>query len=211
MDKVEIREQFPSLNEVELLEELSEFGIERTFAQGESLIRKDQYLKYLPLILSGSIRIMREDEEGNEVLLYYLESGNTCAMSITCCMREQQSKVWAYSEEETKVLLVPIEKNNEWIKEFTSWRNFIMSSYVMRMEELLTTVDSIAFYSLDERLVKYLKDRSNALKQDTLTITHSEIARGLNSSREAVSRLLKKLENMGKVRLGRNQVTLLAA
>lgn len=209
MDKNQIRQLFPLLSEIELLEELSEHSIERTFEEKENIIRKGQYMKYMPLILSGSIKVMREDESDNEMLLYYLEGGNTCAMSITCCLRSEVSNIWATAQETTDVLLVPIEKSDEWMKKYSSWRNFIMMSYATRMEELLNTLDSIAFYSLDQRLLKYLNDKSQALKKSAFSLTHSEIAQELNSSREAISRLLKKLENMGKVKLGRNHITLL--
>jgi CRP/FNR family transcriptional regulator len=209
MDKETIRKQFPILTEIELLEEIAEYGIERTFQRGDKIIRKGEYMKYMPLVFSGSIKIMREDDYGNEVLLYYLEGGNTCAMSITCCMKEEKSSIWAIAEEETKLLLVPVMNVDGWMKKFSSWKNFVMNSYATRMDELLHTLDSIAFYSLDERLLKYLKDRSSALNKKEFSITHSDIAKELNSSREAISRLLKKLENMGKVELGRNRISLI--
>lgn len=209
MEKETIRKQFPVFTEIELLEEISEFGIERTFQRGDTIIRKGEYMKYMPLVFSGSIKIMREDDHGNEVLLYYLEGGNTCAMSITCCMKEEKSSIWAIAEEETRLLLIPVLKVDGWMKKYSSWKNFVMNSYATRMDSLLHTLDAIAFYSLDDRLLKYLKDRSSALHKSEFSITHSEIAKELNSSREAVSRLLKKLENMGKVELGRNKIKLL--
>lgn len=210
LDKKQILKQFPVLSEIELLEEISEYGIERTFQTGENIMRKGEYIKYMPMIFSGSIRVMREGEEGNELLLYYLEGGNTCAMAIACCMKQEQSNIWAAAEEETTVLLIPMQYVNLWISKYTSWKNFIMDSYSNRMDEILRTLDAIAFYSLDKRLIKYLEDRSSALRTKEFTITHGDIARELNSSREAISRLLKKLENMGKVELGRNKVKLLS-
>lgn len=208
MDKNTLRQIFVSFSELELLEEMSEYGIERSFSRGESIIRKGEFMKYVPLIIKGSIRVMREDEEGHEMLLYYLETGNTCAMSITCCTRNEQSNIWAIAEEDSEVLLLPLTKMEEWMKKYSSWRSFIMNSYSNRMESLLETLDSIAFYSLDKRLMKYLNDRSRALNKQEFSITHGEIARELNSSREAISRLLKKLEGMKKVVLGRNKITL---
>jgi CRP/FNR family transcriptional regulator len=208
MDKNTIREHFPNFAELELVEEISEYGIERDFKRGDSIIRNGEFMKYVPLIISGSIRVMREDAEGHEMLLYYLEGGNTCAMSITCCMRNEKSNIWAIAEEDSKVLLLPLEKMEAWMKKYSSWRGYIMNSYSSRMEGLLKTLDSIAFYSLDKRLLKYLADRSHALKKQEFSITHSEIARELNSSREAISRLLKKLETMGKIELGRNKIIL---
>ena len=208
MNKNTIREYFPNFAELELLEEISEFGIERDFKKGESIIRNGEFMKYIPLIASGSIRVMREDDEGHEMLLYYLEGGNTCAMSITCCTRNEKSNIWALAEEDSKVLLLPLEYMEAWMKKYSSWRNYIMNSYSSRMEGLLKTIDSIAFYSLDKRLLKYLTDRSQALKKTEFSITHGEIAKELNSSREAISRLLKKLETLGKIELGRNRIIL---
>lgn len=209
MNRDQIKDSFPQLYEVKLVEEILASGVERFFKRGDSIIRLGEYMKSMPLILRGSIKVMREDDEGNEVLLYYLEGGNTCAMSITCCMKEEKSSIWAIAEEDTQVLLIPLHFVDLWMKEYTSWKNFIMNSYATRMEELLRTLDAIAFYSLDQRLLKYLKDRSSALKKATFEITHSEIAHELNSSREAISRLLKKLENLNKIELGRNRITLL--
>jgi CRP/FNR family transcriptional regulator len=145
----------------------------------------------MPLVFSGSINILRQDDHGNEVLLYYLEKGKTCAMSMSCCMKEKKSNIWAIAEEDTQLLLVPVEKMDFWMKKYSSWKNFVMNSYSSRMDELLYTLDAIAFYSLDERLLKYLKDRSSALQKVEFHITHSEVAKELNSSREAISRLLK--------------------
>tara|TARA_B100000809_G_C15020058_1_gene488107 strand:+ start:221 stop:856 length:636 start_codon:yes stop_codon:yes gene_type:complete len=210
MDIDIIKNQFPVFTEIDLLKEISTHGIERDFQRGENIIRKGEYMKYMPLVFSGSVKIMREDDNGNEVLLYYLEGGNTCAMSITCCMKEEKSNIWAIAEENTKILLIPLINVDSWIKKYSSWKNFVMNSYASRMDELLQTLDSIAFYSLDERLLKYLKDRSSALQKNEFSITHSEIAKELNSSREAISRLLKKLENMKKIELGRNKIKLIA-
>lgn len=208
MDKNEVKKVFPVFNEIELLEEMSEFGIEMQFKKGDPIIRKGQYIKYMPLILEGSLSVMRDNEDGDEVLLYFLEGGDTCSMSMTCCMRSEKSNIWANAESDTRLLMIPTQYTDDWMKKYSSWRNFVLSSYALRMEELLQTVDSIAFKSLDERLMKYLKDRSKALGKSQFEITHSEIARSLNSSREAVSRLLKKLENLGEVKLGRNRVEL---
>lgn len=210
MNKDLIKNLFPVFNELELLNEVSEIGIEKTFQKGDKIIRKGEYMKYMPLVISGSLKVMREDDHGNEMLLYYLEGGNTCAMSITCCMKQEKSNVWAFAEDDkTEILLLPIQNIDGWMKKYTSWRNFILNSYSSRMDQLLHTLDAIAFYSLDERLIKYLKDRSTALNKTQFSITHSDIAKELNSSREAVSRLLKKLEVLNKVKLGRNQIALI--
>jgi len=152
MDIDIIKNQFPVFTEIDLLKEISTHGIERDFQRGENIIRKGEYMKYMPLVFSGSVKIMREDDNGNEVLLYYLEGGNTCAMSITCCMKEEKSNIWAIAEENTKILLIPLINVDSWIKKYSSWKNFVMNSYASRMDELLQTLDSITFYSLEERL-----------------------------------------------------------
>lgn len=209
MNALDLKNTFPLLTEKELLEEIAEHGIEKTFESGEDLIRKGQYIKYMPLVLDGLIKVMREDGDGSEMLLYFLEGGNTCAMSIICCMRAETSNIWATVEEKATVLLIPVKQSEIWMKKYSSWRNYVISSYSNRMEELLKTIDAIAFYSLDERLHQYLKERSRVSNTKVFSITHQEIARELNSSREAISRLLKKLENMKKVKLSRNKIELL--
>jgi len=208
MDASAIHKYFPNFSEMELVESISKHGIEKGFKRGDSVIRKGEFMKYIPLIISGSLRVMREDEEGHEMLLYYLERGNTCAMSITCCMSNEKSNIWAIAEEDSRLLLLPLELMDTWMKKYGSWREYIMKSYSSRMEGLLKTLDSIAFHSLDKRLLKYLDARSSALRKKEFAITHSEIARELNSSREAISRLLKKLETLGQIQLGRNKIIL---
>lgn len=209
MDKHQMQSRFPLLREIELLEELSEHGIERTFENGEVIMRKGQYMKYIPLILSGSVKVLREDDQGNEILLYYLEGGNSCAMSITCCMKEEKSKIQAIAEETAHLVLIPTQQSNAWMRKYSSWRDFILMSYSTRLDELLFALDSVAFHSLDERLLTYLQMRSKKLNTNEFEITHQEIAKELNSSREAISRLLKKLETLGQVKLGRNRVHLI--
>ena len=205
-----IKEHFPLLNDKNLLEEIEKIGSKKTVEAGTQLMDIGQYIKYMPLVVTGSIKIMREDEEGNEILLYYLEGGNTCAVSFTCCMHQEKSSIRAITEEDTTLLMIPVEYMDLWMGKYKDWRDFVLFTFSKRMDELFETLDSIAFHSMDKRLIKYLKDRARVLKKNEFSITHQEIALSLNSSREAVSRLLKKLENMGKVKLGRNQITLLS-
>lgn len=209
MVRLNIQQLFPTLTDLSLIKEIEESGISKDFEQGEEIIRKGQFLNFMPLILSGSVKVIREEEDGREVLLYYLEGGNTCAMSITCCLNSAQSSINAIAEDKTELLMIPLQKSEEWMAKYSNWRNFILMSYANRMEELLYTVDSVAFRSLDERLLKYLEAKAHILKKREFSITHSEIAKELNSSREAISRLLKKLENIEVVELGRNKVKLL--
>lgn len=209
--KAEVKHHFPALYEPGLVSSIVEHAFIKKVDAGTTLITVSQYIKYVPLILSGSLKVMREDEDAKEILLYYLQAGDSCAMSFTCCMREERSSIHAIAEDETTLIMVPVHLMEEWMTKYKSWRNFILQSYADRMEELLKALDAIAFHSMDRRLYKYLQDRAEALQKETFSITHQEIADELNASREAVSRLLKKLENMGKVELGRNKITLLVA
>ena len=131
MDKSQIKKLFPIFNEIELFEELSEHGIEKKFKSGDNLIRKGEYIKSLPLIVSGSIKVLREDENGNEVLLYYLEGGNTCAMSITCCLREEKSNIWAITEEDTTVLMIPVLISDTWMNKYNSWKRRVANGQAL--------------------------------------------------------------------------------
>lgn len=163
---------------------------------------------YMPLLLKGQLRILREDEEGHELLLYYIRPGETCAMSLTCCSGNAVSNVRAVAEEDTELLLLPIQIIDEWTTKYPSFKSFILKTYQKRFEELLNTIDSIAFHNLDDRLSQLLKQKSEK-EGSELKTTHQELANQLNSSREVISRLLKQMERKGKIRMGRNKITLL--
>ena len=164
----------------------------------------------MPLLLSGAIKVLREDQDGNELLLYFLERGTTCAMTLTCCMGNSRSEIRAIAELDTTLIMVPIQKMEEWTGKYKSWRNFVLASYHTRLMEMLETIDSIAFMNMDERLVKYLRDKQKIGGEPVINSTHQEIAYELNTSRVVVSRLLKKLENLGKIKLNRNSINILA-
>lgn len=208
MEKI-LEEHFANFYEKELQEEILALGKEMIIPPGELLMDIGKTIKSMPLVVRGLIKILREDEKGNELFLYYLEGGNTCAMSLTCCLQSQKSKIRAISEEETHLILLPVEKMDEWMIKYKSWKNFVMSSYANRFEELLQTIDLIAFHKMDERLLHYLYEKSNAYRKRVFSITHKEIAIEMNSSREVISRLLKQLEKMGKIKLGRNKIELI--
>ena len=164
----------------------------------------------MPLLLKGSIKFSRVDEKGNEVFLYHLEKGDTCAMSLSCCLGANKSVISAIAEEETELLLIPVNYLNEWLCKYNTWKSFIFDSYTMRLHEMLEVIDSLAFMNMDERLLKFLRDKSMVLGTIDIEITHQQIAQELNSSREVVSRLLKKMEQKNIISLGRNKVTLLS-
>ena len=162
----------------------------------------------IPMIASGSVKVLREDDEGHELLLYYLNAGETCAMSLTCCMAFKRSEIRAIAQEKVTMLAIPIDYMDEWMK-FRDWRSFVMNTYRMRFEELLEALDSIAFLKMDERLIKYLKEKADTMNTNELLMSHHDIAVDLNSSREVISRILKQMERAGKVKLGRNKIELL--
>lgn len=193
-----------SFLEKELQDEILSVGIKKTFEPNEIVIREGQFISSFPLVLNGSVRVSRTNDEGNELLLYYLSENEICAMSLTCCMAHLTSNITAVAEEKTDVLLIPVEMLDVWISKYPEWKQFVMHTFQSRFRELIETVDSIAFLKLDERLVKYFIDKHHNSGATTYTGTHQELALQLNSSREVISRLLKKLEKDGKIKLSRN-------
>lgn len=190
--------------EKELQEEILKNGVFKTFQTNDVLIREGQFITRFPLVLKGLIRVTRASDDGNELLLYYLKQNEVCAMSLTCCMTNLTSTIKAIAEEETKVILLPVELLDNWMCKYASWKNFIMQTFQNRFRELIETIDSIAFLKLDERLVRYFTDRHKKSGTTTLNETHQDLALRLNTSREVISRLLKQLEKSGKIKLSRN-------
>ncbi|GEO03989.1 Crp/Fnr family transcriptional regulator [Adhaeribacter aerolatus] len=199
-----IHDRFPQL-ESSLLQEIAEQGTIKQLEAGEEALRTGQYIKSTVLVLNGLVKVYREDDEGNEFLMYYLEQGNACALSMMCSAREEQSMVMAKAVTNAEVLLVPAHLTEQWLAKYKSWYNFVIASYRERFDELLQTLDSIAFKGLDERLIFYLKRHVNRLGPE-VRLSHQQIANELNSSREVISRLLKKLEQQGAVILHRNYI-----
>ena len=163
----------------------------------------------MPLLISGAIKILREDDKGEELVIYYLEKGDTCAMTLSCCMGQTKSKIRAVAETDVSLVLLPKEKMADWLTSYKTWQSFILQSYHNRVEELLQAVDTIAFYKMDERLFKYLKDKAMVTHNDVLQVTHKQISEDLHTSRVVISRLLKKLENEDKIQLFRNSIKVL--
>ena len=208
LDIDQLKVLFPQF-EQELLDALEANGTVKVFKPDELLMRTGQYFKSTVLILDGLVKLYREDDEGGEFFMYHLESGNACALSMICATKNETSTVLAKAITETTVLMVPLHLMDQWMKQYRSWYYFVLETYRTRFEELLQTIDQIAFRALDERLEFYLKKNQRALKTNMLNISHQEIANELNSSREVISRLLKKMEQKGLVALHRNQVELL--
>lgn len=202
----ELKEGYGQQFEDGLINEIVQVGTFKEVPEGFKLMDIGEYIKGMPLLISGAIKVLREDNDGDELLLYYLEKGDTCSMTLTCCMGNSKSEIRAIAETDAKLIMVPIQKMEEWMIKYRSWRNFVFESYHSRLNELLVTLDSIAFDNMDQRLVAYLKEKSRINKDETIRNTHQEIAYELHTSRVVISRLLKKLEQMGKIQLHRNHI-----
>ena len=202
-----LREKFPLL-EPALISEIEREGMIKEFAAGDVLMRTGQYIKSTVLILEGIVKIFRQDEEGAEFLMYYLQPGEACAISIICASKAETSQVSAVAMEDTTALMVPIKFMDEWMNKYKSWYYFVLETYRNRFEELLTVIDNVAFRNMDERLFFYLKRYIETNRSNTISLSHQQIADELNSSREVISRLLKKMEQRGLVVLNRNSIEL---
>mgnify|MGYP001601584740 FL=1 len=199
---------FPDLKDLQLKSLIHQYGLKRVIEEGEVLMQPGDQIQYVPLILDGSVRVMREDSEGRELFLYYLHEGDTCAISLNCCMASGQSEILAVAETQVTIMMIPVKFLDQWMNEFVCWRNFILSTYRTRFEELLSTLDSVAFQKMDHRILQYLREKSIAQNSNILEGTHQKIANEIHSTREVVSRVLKQLERRRFLRLGRNKIEL---
>ncbi|MEQ8625550.1 MAG: Crp/Fnr family transcriptional regulator [Vicingaceae bacterium] len=201
-----LNEKLDALFELDLLNEIKAIGVQKDIQDDEILMDYGKTIRSIPILLSGAIKVFREDENGDELLLYFLEEGDTCAMTMTCCLGNSTSKIRAVAESETKLIMIPVEKMELWMSKYATWRKFVLESYHIRFNELLETIDNLAFLNMDERLINYLKSKSKVNKANIIAATHQDIAIELNTSRVVISRLLKKLENKGNIHLSRNQI-----
>jgi CRP/FNR family transcriptional regulator len=199
---------FPQF-EPELIAILDKNAIERNFHAGEVIVRTGQYIKSTVLVLNGRIKIYRQNDEGGEFLIYYLGPGEACAVSLICALQSQTSEITAKAVEDTEVLMLPVQLMDELMSKFKSWSHFVIQTYRNRFDEMLTVIDNIAFKNMDERLEFYLKRHNTDSGKLILNLTHQEIADDLNSSREVISRLLKKMEQLGKIKLNRNSIEII--
>lgn len=200
-----LEKRFPYF-EPALLQAISLEGRISELDEGDEMIREGQYIKSFPLLLEGVVRICRMDAEGRELLLYYLNPGEVCAMALTCCMGHTKSNIKAVAESKVTQVQIPIPCLDLWMVQFQSWKEFIMYAYRKRFDELLETIDGIAFKKMDDRLIKFFVDRYRTTSSTIYSGTHQEIALLLNTSREVVSRLLKKLEHDRKIIIARNKI-----
>ncbi len=200
-----LRLKFPGI-EPELLQEISKYSEVKEVEEGEILIRTGEHLTSAIIVLRGALKIYREGEEGGEFLLYYLQPGQACAMSMSCLRHQEQSQVMGMAVEDSEVLMVPMVKINEWVREYQSWQEFVINSYRNRFEEVLAVLDSVALQCRCEHLEFYLIKEAKRIKTNNITVSHQAIANDLNTSREVVSRLLKKMEQRGLLELHRNSI-----
>lgn len=182
----------------------------RHFQPGEVVMRTGQYIKSTALVLEGRLKIYREGPDGGEFLMYYLEPGQACAVSMICAMQSDTSEITAVAEEETELLMIPVHLMDDMMKDHKSWYQFVIQTYRNRFDELLHVVDHVAFRNMDERLEFYLKRYREKTGKTKVELSHQQIAEDLNSSREVVSRLLKKMEQRGLLKLNRNMIELTA-
>lgn len=195
--------------EPKLVAEMKNVGSLKTAKVGETIMDIGQYIKFIPLVVKGSLKVLRENENGEELFMYYINTGDTCSMSLTCCLQNRISGLKAVAEEDLEFLAIPISFLEEWIKNYASWRTFIFKSYQIRFDEMINTIDSLAFKKMDERLREYLVQKAEHANGKIIQTTHQEIATDLHASREAISRLLKKMELDKKIVLGRNKIEIL--
>jgi CRP/FNR family transcriptional regulator, anaerobic regulatory protein len=200
---------FENIFEKDLIDELEKKAKKISVKPGETILDIGETVRVMPVIVSGTVKISRVDENGKEILLYYVGSNESCAMTFTCCMPQQKSEIRAVAEDEVEMLVVPVEVMDEWLVKYPTWKSFVMKTIRNRFNELLRTIDQVAFQKLDERLIAYLKEKSRATGSALINLSHEQIANELATSRVVVSRLLKKLENENKLLLYRNQLKLL--
>jgi CRP/FNR family transcriptional regulator len=207
---VGIKEKLSLILESKLIDEIIAIGNVMTFKEGDVIMDYGKKIKFMPLILSGTIRVMRKDEEDREILLYYLSSNESCAMAYTCCMEAKKSEIKAIAEDNVELIAIPHEKLDEWLVKYPSWKSYIFNSFTQRFNELLKSLESIAFNKLDERLIKYLKNKTKVSGKSSIQLSHNQIAEEMGTSRVVISRLLKQLENDKKLVLYRNEIKLLS-
>ena len=200
---------FNSVFEPALIREMEEFGELMHFKEGDIIMDYGKYIRMMPIILKGVIKVLRKDEQGKEILLYYLESSESCSMAYSCCIEAKKSEIKAIAEENVEIIAIPHNKLDEWLCKYPSWKNYIMRSFNERFLELLKSIESIAFHKLDERLISYLKEKQRLSGSRLIKVSHYIIADELATSRVVISRLLKQLENDGRILLYRNEIKLL--
>jgi CRP/FNR family transcriptional regulator len=195
--------------EEELLNEISNTGELRFLKTGEILMDINHQVSFVPFLLQGVFKVLSEDKHGNEIVMYFLERGDTCASTFINFINTEKSRIRVVAEVDSEVVLVSLSHFDEWMARYKSFRGYVIESYNIRIKEMIEAIDTLAFMRMDERLLKYLRDKAQVLRETSIYTTHQEIAYDLNTSRVVVSRLLKQLENEGKIVLNRNRIEVL--
>jgi CRP/FNR family transcriptional regulator len=197
--------------EPQLIQEIHQFGVWQKFDEGAHIMDYGKYIRMMPIIVEGTVKVYKLDENGNEILLYYLSSSESCSMAYSCCLEAKKSEVKAIAEDSVELIAIPHVKLDEWLCKYPSWKNYIMRSFNERFLELLKSIETIAFHKLDERVESYLREKQKLTGSSVIKVSHNLIADELSSTRVVISRLLKQMENDGKIILYRNEIKLLKA
>jgi CRP/FNR family transcriptional regulator len=205
--ELSIRAAFPLLNK-ELIKEIIDQATVQTIPANQLILKEGQYVKVIPLVLEGLIKVFSKYDD-KDLLLYYIEPKESCVMSFSYCLKDEPSKVFAITEEETRAILLPVEKVVKWIKQYPDINTLFFMQYNSRYSELLDTINHILFDSLDKRIFTFLEERIRVTKQNPLKISHRQIASELGTAREVVSRILKRLETEGKIKQHTNSIEIL--
>lgn len=192
----------------DLVEKLYQYGITKNYHEGDIILDENASIRSIPIVMKGMLKVIRTEEDGREILLYYIKAGESCIMSFLGGMHNEKSIVKAEIEEDAEILFLPVDKVSLFIKEHPEWLDYIFRLYHKRFEELLDIINAIAFKKVDERLLNLLQKKAELTESDLITITHEQLANELGTARVVVSRLLKQLEEDGRVKLGRNKITL---
>ena len=204
-----LKQTYGYIFEDKLIDEIAQVSVLRQFKPDDVLIDFGDRIQKMPLLLEGAIKILREDFDEGELLLYFIEKGDTCAMTMACCMGTAKSEIKAVAETSGQVIMIPVENMEEWLGKYKSWRHYVFNSYNNRLKEMLSAIDNLAFMNMDERLLSYLLEKAKINNSRQIHNTHQEIAYDLHTSRVVISRLLKALENEGVIRLHRAYIELL--
>lgn len=204
-----LMETYGFVFEDELIQEIASVSKLHIFKEREILIDFGDYIKRMPLLINGALKILREDFDEGELLLYFIEKGDTCAMTMACCLGHTKSEIRAIAETDGTVIMIPVEKMEEWLGKYKSWRVYVFNSYNNRLKEMLSAIDHLAFMNMNDRLLAYIYEKAKINKTNSIHSTHQEIADDLHTSRVVISRLLKAFEKEGKIRLNRASIELL--
>ncbi len=205
----QLQEIFGGVFPDKLIQRINQVATQRAFPADTIIVDIGQKIEHIPLLLDGAIKVMREDENGHEMLLYHVEKGSTCTMTLQCCIGQAKSEIRAQAETDTLLMMVPSHHMEEWMSQYPAWQHFILNNYQQRFNELLHTIDSIAFHQLDQRLIELLQKKALLQNSNIILVTHQDLATELHSSRVVISRLLKKLENQKVLKLMRNSIEIL--